>query len=1372
LVSLLAAVVSLSYVQSAKAAIAERTKPYQADSHTVVLYHFDEQIKPKVYKDAASPGSDGFARGNIRALDPTFVPGMGRAITVSGINGDCLRATPGAGWYKQTDGFTVEAWIKHRGSSNKGTIAAQFDRTGGNLEGFLFRIEKQTEPEPRRGRLNVVLGDGSTRAEISGKTQVDDGRDHHAAMTYRYDAKARRAILALYIDGKIDLMTNVDQKVVIPEAPLFVAGIGDEEVRWPLNGAMDEFRLSSVVRTFAAAERTVTSETKELPVIHKKAKTAPEILTGLPILMDNTVLSWRMDAINFKYGYGLIRDTSVKTNHGRIVGDVGLSKELASHNKERRAIVLDRPGQCISSRYNPSLNLGDSFRLEIRVNPKQTLDIGSPDQFILAKCSYDPIGRGYALFYSKGRLRFWQSDHIEPSEISSKCALQQDRWHHIVVASEESLGRVLIIDGKIVDYSPAVVAMAPYEGNLVVGALNTKGEHNFRGMLSYLKIGHIRAGMTDYLRETKFDKDLIEDSDVLQPDFPLANGKQLVRTRTGEYILMFDSGNGSILLTWADADTRDGCEFKQPIVLAGPQEKAAFYTQHSRANGGSIAVDRDNNLHFVWGAGQSLCYARVSLTQVASLLDLDNPGVWRAFDGKSPAPQVIAKTQGVLSVGDIVVRDGSPVVCYAADGSIFVATKTNGRWAGKQLAKEGSEPVMAVGNDGVVHLAYQHDFRIYYSVTADGERGTTSKAKLPGAEVAAYAYAFHPSIVLYRNRPLIVYQHEGMVDMEGRNLNAFQALWKGIASVGYAYFDGNSWIRDYVSYSKLRPFRWAKHGKMVEQQWRPVAGVDRFGVPFAVWPDTTRRYLYYARWQGRRFGDRFAFRGPFYLPSQHCTVEKRMPAEATSAGFAYVAADRIYFGLLPFPEIASAFDCEYHLLDLIHFESIEDLSLELNRFERHPGNPVFEGAGGTSWDFRHVGQPRVYRKDGKFHMIYIGGKRPRWLKGYAVSEDGIHWKRQEVGLVEYEGSRQNNIVPNVMFFDDADEADPDKRFKGLEYRGAGSQGRQLGTSPDGIHWVWDPKVSGNPILSSEAAGPNYRDPYDVPERRYKALVRVFSRNGRGAGLQYSPDMLNWYGTENILAVDDPYGKPPKGTRAWLILEADGGIDEDQIYDSQGWVGDGICWCAYFPCRYDGRYEMALAISRDSLNFYRIKNGSRVLPCSGSGNWDNGKIRTSVPMVYNDEYWLYYSASGWHHDTHGDPVRPAFSVGLAKMRVNGWTYFRVADGRGTGQATTIPVALAAGGNRVLTVNVSGVSAEPRGGRLLVELLQPATLRPIEGFSREDCTPVVQDGLRVPVCWAGRRTTVNLAPCDVQIRFHLDGSQVRLYSFGFHGGDGVK
>ena len=58
----------------------------------------------------------------------------------------------------------------------------------------------------------------------------------------------------------------------------------------------------------------------------------------------------------------------------------------------------------------------------------------------------------------------------------------------------------------------------------------------------------------------------------------------------------------------------------------------------------------------------------------------------------------------------------------------------------------------------------------------------------------------------------------------------------------------------------------------------------------------------------------------------------------------------------------------------------------------------------------------------------------------ATSEDGVHWERPSLGLVEFDGSTDNNILPKrenlptVPAFQDLHEKDPAKLYKALRMR--------------------------------------------------------------------------------------------------------------------------------------------------------------------------------------------------------------------------------------------------------------------------------------------------------------------------------------------------
>lgn len=102
-------------------------------------------------------------------------------------------------------------------------------------------------------------------------------------------------------------------------------------------------------------------------------------------------------------------------------------------------------------------------------------------------------------------------------------------------------------------------------------------------------------------------------------------------------------------------------------------------------------------------------------------------------------------------------------------------------------------------------------------------------------------------------------------------------------------------------------------------------------------------------------------------------------------------------------------------------------------------------------------------RDGERVLMYYRGEVGPGSDGQvccvAESDDGIHFKRINTGLFEYEGSKQNNIVWQGVgahnftpFLDTNPDAVAEERFKAVGYS---HHGRGLGVfaSPDGIHWT-------------------------------------------------------------------------------------------------------------------------------------------------------------------------------------------------------------------------------------------------------------------------------------------------------------------------------
>lgn len=114
----------------------------------------------------------------------------------------------------------------------------------------------------------------------------------------------------------------------------------------------------------------------------------------------------------------------------------------------------------------------------------------------------------------------------------------------------------------------------------------------------------------------------------------------------------------------------------------------------------------------------------------------------------------------------------------------------------------------------------------------------------------------------------------------------------------------------------------------------------------------------------------------------------------------------------------------------------------------------------------------VHRLGDEFWMWYLGqGDEAEWFERVclAKSADGIHWEKPQLGLVEYRGSTQNNLVDlnggshhvqACVVLYDVDEPDPARRFKMAFECDKYEKRFAVAYSADGLTWHESPN---NPV---------------------------------------------------------------------------------------------------------------------------------------------------------------------------------------------------------------------------------------------------------------------------------------------------------------------
>ena len=178
------------------------------------------------------------------------------------------------------------------------------------------------------------------------------------------------------------------------------------------------------------------------------------------------------------------------------------------------------------------------------------------------------------------------------------------------------------------------------------------------------------------------------------------------------------------------------------------------------------------------------------------------------------------------------------------------------------------------------------------------------------------------------------------------------------------------------------------------------------------------------------------------------------------------------------------------------------------------------------WEGNISAYVTVFKDDDRYRMYYRGSTGAEYVNSesldpgeevvpdhpevscYAESRDGITWSKPRLGLFEFGGSTNNNIVWTgkgshnfAPFKDLRPGVPPQDRYKAL----AGGPLIAL-KSADGIRWQ---KMREEPVISDGAFDSQNLAFWDAYQRRYLAVYRDFHHGVRSIKTATSSDFLKW-----------------------------------------------------------------------------------------------------------------------------------------------------------------------------------------------------------------------------------------------------------------------
>ncbi len=423
------------------------------------------------------------------------------------------------------------------------------------------------------------------------------------------------------------------------------------------------------------------------------------------------------------------------------------------------------------------------------------------------------------------------------------------------------------------------------------------------------------------------------------------------------------------------------------------------------------------------------------------------------------------------------------------------------------------------------------------------------------------------------------------------------------------------------------------------------------------------------------------------------------------------------------------------LIDAIH----GDGTLRLHRPE--PREVVL--VADQPWEGNTSAYFTLFRDGDRFRMYYRGSHYDTETKRaahpevtcYAESRDGIHWEKPRLGLFEFDGSTENNIVwmgagsHNFTPFKDTNPAcPPEARYKalaGIKEYGGGLQALQ---SPDGIHWS---RIQDAPVITEGAFDSQNLAFWDAHAGCYRACWRIFKDGVRDIRTATSKDFLHWEPWQDL-----DYGDAPREhlyTNAILPYERAPHI------------------LLGFPTRFlpaTQQVEPTFMASRDRVHWKRWLDAVIPLdaPKDRDGNRSNYMAWGLFALPGEDRELSVFGTEAYY-------IGPASRLRRFVYRTDGFVSFHAEA-----QAAELRTKTITFSGKTLTVNFA---TRPEGF-LRIELQSPDG-NPLPGFAENDAVPLRGDALAEPVRWRGGPDVSALAGRPIRIRFILQSGD--LYAFRF-------
>ena len=470
--------------------------------------------------------------------------------------------------------------------------------------------------------------------------------------------------------------------------------------------------------------------------------------------------------------------------------------------------------------------------------------------------------------------------------------------------------------------------------------------------------------------------------------------------------------------------------------------------------------------------------------------------------------------------------------------------------------------------------------------------------------------------------------------------------------------------------------------------------------------------------------------------------------------------------------------------DNVSIPHTQNLRLEMRQPARHPANPVLQrGNPGTPDAMGVQFYGSIIREGGKFRMWYVAFDddtknkiaSARWRAAYADSDDGVKWFKPNLGLVEFGGNKNNNLIltdpaplgfVNLKVLADPEDPNPERRYK-ISAHVYFRHHTRLGTlapfaSADGLRWkLLTPATPKNaelpekdlvlPAVHFEPCGGLYKwdGMYFICGQNAMNATRPF--NGRVVRTYRSPDFVNWSHTSSIAFV-----RTPQHTLLGPGHSREGEQNHEGI---SVWNRRNILlgitgrWHGAAEWK-DVTVDLGFVVSNDGVSFREPAHEWTFMKRGEDGAWDQGGLLQGQGFEnIGEQTFIYYGA--WDpRNRENVPARGGVGIAtLPRDRFGDLVVETIGKGPGdyqlpviTSEFVTAAVPVKPGTAPRFFLNADGLGPE---AALKIELLDDKE-RPLPGCSGKDAALIRQNGFQTPIVWGGKS---DIAELPERIRIHV-------------------